>query len=322
MHTNAIEINAGVNGATPRSLRPVSAPFGYYGSKQRLASKIVAKLPPHNAWVEAFCGSAALTLAKKPAPIEVLNDINGEIVNFFHVLRDDSSELCRLLSLTPYARQELHEARLKADDLSDVERARRFFVAAMMAINGAFGKDKGGFSFSNSYSRRGMEARVSRWNAMPDHLMAVAERLKLARIENKDAIKLLNEFSDRPATLVYLDPPYLADREHGYDHDEKTEEFHERLLKNVTRAKCMVLLSGYENELYQDYLTKNRGWHRRTTKTTTRGHNGKDSQREEIVWFNEQYRTARQAKRIPVHLSKQEREYGKINPRRATRGAI
>lgn len=316
MYKKTLEIHPDVNGANARLLRPVSAPFGYYGSKQRLAPKIIAQLPPHNAWVEAFCGSAALTLAKKPAPIEVINDINGEIINFFHVLRDDSSELCRLLSLTPYARQELHEARLKADDLSDVERARRFFVAAMMAINGAFGRDKGGFSFSNSYSRRGMEARVSRWNAMPDHLMAVAERLKLARIENKDAIKLLSEFSDRPATLVYLDPPYLADREHGYDHDQKTEEFHERLLKRVTRAKCMVLLSGYENDLYRDYLTKDRGWNWRTAKTTTRGHNGKDSLREEIIWFNAHYAAARNSKRVPIYLSRKERAYGKANPKR------
>jgi DNA adenine methylase len=256
-------------------------------------------------------------LAKKPAPIEVINDINGEIVNFFHVLRDDSSEICRLLSLTPYARQELYEARVKTTDLSDAERARRFFVAAMMAINGCFGKDKGGFSFSNSYSRRAMEARVSRWNAMPDHLKAVADRLKLVRIENKDAIKLFREFMDRPATLVYLDPPYLADRENGYDHDQKSEEFHERLLKTAIKAKCMVLISAYENDLYQDYLTKDRGWQRRTTKTTTRGNNGKDSKREEIVWFNEQYASARKSNRIPVRLSRNEKKYGKVNPKRS-----
>jgi DNA adenine methylase len=316
MHTKAIRIDTGANGTSPGVCRPVSAPFGYYGSKQRLASRIVADLPPHNAWVEAFCGSAALTLAKKPAPIEVINDINGEIVNFFHVLRDDSNEMCRLLSLTPYARQELHEARVKATRLSDVERARRFFIAAMMAINGCFGKDKGGFSFSNSYSRRGMEARVSRWNAMPDHLKAVADRLKTVRIENKDAIKLFREFMDRPATLVYLDPPYLADRNHGYDHDQKSEEFHEHLLKTATKAKCMVLISGYQNDLYQDYLAKDRGWRKRTTKTTTRGHNGKDSDREEIVWFNEQYQTARRSKRIPVRFSGNETDNGKVNPKR------
>ncbi|MBK9521355.1 MAG: DNA adenine methylase [Rhodocyclaceae bacterium] len=83
---------------------PLKAPFGYYGGKQRVASKIVGTLPVHNAWVEAFCGSAALTCAKQPAAIEVINDINGEVVNFFRHLRDNSAELCRVIKLTPYSR--------------------------------------------------------------------------------------------------------------------------------------------------------------------------------------------------------------------------
>src|SRR5437660_3453493 len=85
----------------------LKAPFGYYGCKQRLSARIVTALPPHNAWVEAFCGSAAVTLAKEPAPIEVINDIHGEIVNFFRQLRQNTAELQRLIRFTPYSRQEL-----------------------------------------------------------------------------------------------------------------------------------------------------------------------------------------------------------------------
>jgi DNA adenine methylase len=301
---------------TAQEWRPLSAPFGYYGSKQRLAARIVADLPPHNAWVDAFCGSAAVTLAKKPAPIEVINDLNGDIVNFFRHLRDNSTEMCRLLRLTPYAREELQRARLPATSISGVERARRFFVAAMMAINGCFGEAKGGFSFSNSYVRRGMEARVSRWKTMPDYLELVAERLSQVRIENKDAMKLFHDFMDRPATLVYFDPPYLGDRRRGYDHDQESEEFHEGLLRAATRARCMVLLSGYENDLYDDYLTRTRGWRKRRIKTATRGHNGKDFEREEIVWFNERYCNALKVGRVPVRLSAKESRYRKVNPRR------
>ncbi len=296
--------------------RPLSAPFGYFGAKQRLATRIVADLPPHNAWVDAFCGSAAVTLAKKPAPIEIINDLNGEVVNFFRQLRDNSTEVCRLLKLTPYAREELQRARLPEAKLSGPERARRFFVAAMMAFNGCFGEAAGGFSFSNSYARRGMEARVSRWKTMPDYLGLIADRLSQVRIENKDAVNLFRDFADRPATLVYFDPPYLANRTRGYDHDEDSEEFHERLLKAAMRAKCMVLLSGYENDLYDDNLTRSRGWHKRRMKTTTRGHNGKDSKREEIIWFNEQYYNALRCGRIPVRLSAKESRYQKVNPKR------
>src|ERR1700682_5844797 len=96
--------------------------FGYFGSKLRIAAKLGGQLPPHSAWVELFCGSAAMTLAKQPAPIEVINDLNGEIVNFFRQLRDNSAQLRDVISLTPYARAEFEMARSEGNGLSDLER--------------------------------------------------------------------------------------------------------------------------------------------------------------------------------------------------------
>src|SRR5439155_9506858 len=125
----------------------MSTAFGYFGSKKRLAVKLCSQLPPHHAWVEMFCGSAALTLAKPPAPIEVINDLDKEIVNVFVQLRKNEKRLCRLIALTPYAREELHRARIPQLKPSDLERARRFLVSSMMAINGVFGGDRGGFSY-------------------------------------------------------------------------------------------------------------------------------------------------------------------------------
>jgi DNA adenine methylase len=306
-----------VNGrAGEEKWRPLTAPFGYYGCKQRLSSRIVADLPPHNAWVEAFCGSAAVTLAKKPAPIEVINDIHGEITNFFEQLRDHGKQMQESIRLTPYARKELEKARSDKTSAGKMERARRFFVAAMMSINGSFGEDEGGFSFSNSYTRRGMEARVSRWTSMPDHLALVAERLRRVRIENRDALKLFKGFTSRPATLVYFDPPYFAKRRQGYDYDQPTVEFHTKLLEAVVKAKCMVLLSGYDNQLYNKYLHASGGWHKRTLATTTRGHNGQNFAREEVLWSNKAYQQAQASNRVPIHLSAQERRYKKINPER------
>lgn len=295
---------------------PLRAPFGYYGGKQRVASQIVGELPVHNAWVEAFCGSATLTLAKKPVPIEVINDINGDVVNFFRQLRNNSSKLCDAIRLTPYSREEFKLARLREKDLPDLERARCFYIAAMMAINGSFGKDCGGFSISNSYARRDMEARVSRWTAMPSHLELIANRLRRVRVENKDAIELFRDFMARPATLMYLDPPYLADRSHGYDHDERSETYHEQLLVMANKAKCMVLISGYESELYNELLTSEKGWHRRQIKATTRGHNGKDSERTEIVWVNKQYMNVLKSGRVPLRFSAAEKKHKKVNPER------
>ena len=146
--------------------------------------------------------------------------------------------------------------------------------------------------------------------------MLVAERLRQVRIENRDALKLLDDFINRPATLVYLDPPYFADRKAGYEHDQNSAEYHERLLNVAVRARCMLFISGYESDLYNDYLTHARGWQKRRFKTTTRGHNGKDSEREEIIWHNQQYSDALKSGRVPVHFSAKEKRYGKLNPER------
>ena len=152
-----------------------------------MASKILELLPPHNCWVELFCGSAAITLAKEAAPIEVLNDIDGNIINVFEQLRNRPEELIRAIELTPYAREEFLQARASIDIENDLERARRFLVEAMMSINGVLAGNKGGFSYSNSYKRSEKEARVSRWQNFPDRLRKVADRLRDARIERLDA---------------------------------------------------------------------------------------------------------------------------------------
>ncbi len=134
--------------------KKVNPPFGYFGSKNKLALKLCQDLPHHNCWVEAFGGSLAMTLAKPQALIEIVNDIDRDVVNLFLQLRNNSEELCRSAALTPYSKFEFENAKLNEED-SDLERARKFLVQAMMAINGAFGADKGGFSYSQSYTREG-----------------------------------------------------------------------------------------------------------------------------------------------------------------------
>lgn len=291
--------------------------FGYLGSKLRIASKLCADLPPHNAWVELFCGSAAMTFAKSPAPIEVINDINGEIVNFFEQLRNNGEELLRLITLTPYAREEFDIARSNGSKkFSKVERARRFFVAAMMAINGSFGDAPGGFSLSNSYTRKGMEARVSRWIGMPDYLHPIIQRLQNIRIERKDGLTLFKEFMNRPATLVYCDPPYLGKRTRGYDFDQITSAFHEKLLGQMVRAKCMVFVSGYENELYDEVLVRDHHWTKKIIQAVTKGNNGKSFERQEVVWCNPAYCKAQTTGSLQLRLTKAESYNKKVNPQR------
>lgn len=299
-----------------RKSKKINTPFGYFGSKNKIALQLCENLPPHNCWVEAFCGSASLTLKKKPSPIEIINDIDNEIVNLFEQLRDNHKNLCHAVLMTPYAEQELINARTRRENISDLERARRFLVQSMMAINGVFGEAQGGFSYSDSYSRNGHDARVNRWNNLPERLELVVERLKSVRIENKDARKLLKRYIDRPATLIYLDPPYFSDRVKGYGSDAIDIDFHIELLELVNKAKSMIFISGYHSELYDFFLSADMGWERREIKTSTKDATGKNHLRNEIIWMNKYFINAAKGNKVPINLSEKERKQGKVNPER------
>lgn len=309
---------------TPETLRakPAKAPFGYYGAKLRIANRIIQALPPHHAWVEAFCGSAAITLAKRPVPIEVINDRDGEIVNVFDQLRNNADALCGAVALTPYARAEFERARKATKRATPLERARRFLAATMMTVNGTMASTNCGFSFSQSYAREGHEARVNRWYNLPERLKRVVERLRGVRVENRDACELVGMFADRPATLIYLDPPYYTKRAHGYVIDANDAIFHSKLLEICCRAQCMLLISGYQNELYDRLLRRSDGWRKWCIRTHTRDTTGKDYDRTEVLWVNAAFVKAREVGRVPINLTKYERSQNKINPPRRGRPRV
>ena len=186
----------------------------------------------------------------------------------------------------------------------------------MMSVNGTMDSSRSGFSLSQSYAREGKEARVNRWYNLPARLEKVVERLRGVRVENRDACELLKMFADRPATLMYLDPPYYTKRDHGYVIDANDRQFHADLLAVCQKANCMLLLSGYQNDLYEKVLTRKKGWTKRVIETHTRDTTGKDFARCEVLWMNAQYRRAKRENKIPIRLKKKEREQNKLNPPR------
>lgn len=158
---------------------------------------------------------------------------------------------------------------------------------------------------------------MNRWYNLPERISKAAERLRSVRVENKDGNKLLEQYLHRPATLVYLDPPYLADRTNGYSHDENNPEFHRTLLKLANRAHCMIFISGYANDLYEQLLTVENGWSRRIIEATTRDSSGQIHKRTEVVWMNKYFQKAQAFSEIPIVLTKKEAKQKKLNPSRA-----
>ena len=264
-------------------------------------------------------GRRLLLWQKSARTLKVLNDLDGDIVNVFRQLRDKHDELIRAIKFTPYAREEFWASLPDVGEDDDLERARKFLVRAMMAVNGVLGQGRGGFSHSNSYARGGREARVNRWVNYPERLEAVASRLRDVRIENRDAIELLKMFSNRPATLVYIDPPYLTDRTSGYSVDVEDEQFHVKLLEQANMARCMIAISGYDSDVYRRHLSAANGWNRIDLGAYTRTTNGNAISREERLWMNNVATRAMRDKAIPIRLSSKEKAEGKVNPIRDSR---
>lgn len=245
-----------------------------------------------------------------------INDLDGQIVNLFDQLRNNAEVLCRAVALTPYSRGEFQFSREPHEGLEPLERARRFLVATMMTVNATIGSSHCGFSYSQSYARGGKEARVNRWYNLPARLEKVVERLRGIRVENRDACELLKMFADRPATLMYLDSPYYTKRAHRYVIDANDRQFHADLLAICQKAKCMLLISGYQNDLYEEMLTPEKGWTKWTIETHTRDTTGKDYARTEILWMNAQFQRAKREDKIPIRLTKKEQKENKLNPPR------
>ena len=158
-------------------------------------------------------------------------------------------------------------------------------------------------------------ARVNRWYHLPERLERVSERLRSIRIENRDARELISMFKNRPATLMYLDPPYNIARKQHYNVDID-ENYHIELLDKCTESKAMILISGYENDLYNSKLNIKNGWTKKYLSTSTRDTSGKEHQRTEVLWTNEYFEYALKVKNIPIELDPKEIQLNKLNPER------
>ena len=253
-------------------------PLRWLGGKWRLAQWIIGMFPPHLCYVEPFGGAASVLLQKQPSRLEVYNDLDQEVVNFFVVLRTNLKELVQLIELTPFARDELLGAMESTKE--PLERARRFYVRCWQAFQPGSGYDSTpSWRLQKDWARG--KSVIDEWNTT-SHLLAVATRLKHVEIENRPALEVLQRF-DSARTLFYVDPPYVMDtRQMGtqtrYKY-EMTDKDHLQLSQMLRSLSGMVILSGYESELYNEFYGD---WHK-VSKTTTTNGNGTST---EYLWLS------------------------------------
>lgn len=252
--------------------------LNYPGSKWNIAWQLVELIPPHHSYVEPYFGSGAVLFNKAPSAIETVNDLDGEVVNLFRCIQQDSERLARLVMTTPFSR-EVYDMQFETDNsyADRYQRAAGFLVRCWQG----YGFRTNGYKVGWRNDVQGRESMYALWNwyRLPDWIIEVAERLRKVQIECRPALEVTGRFN-YPNVFMYIDPPYLLDTRQGkqYRH-EMTDADHRELLQAILQSRAKIMISGYESEMYNEYL---QGWQKGYF--TSCAEKGKP--RQEVVWMN------------------------------------
>jgi DNA adenine methylase len=264
----------------------VSAPpVPYFGGKQRIAERIADLLPVHKHYVEPYCGGLSVLAAKRPSTLETVNDLDGDVMLFWRVLRDRPLELARACAMTPHSRAE-HRLSRDREGLDDLERARRIWVALTQGRAGQMMATGWRCYIDPAGTPMGMSGYLAGY---VDRMSAMADRLHHVSLECRPALDVIAAYGANAATLLYVDPPYLGTTRPGsassYRREMKGTEDHVLLADALRDTKASVVLSGYPSDLYADLYAD---WHRTDLATWTgQGNAGhRDGARVEVLWSN------------------------------------
>ncbi|MEC4016035.1 DNA adenine methylase [Streptomyces sp. H27-D2] len=259
----------------------MKSPVPYFGSKQRIAPWIVSLLPPHQHYVEPYCGGLSVLLAKPAATMETVNDLDHELMTFWRVLRDQPTELVRACALTPHSRAELAAAQEETDTCGDLELARRIWCRLTQGRSGTLRSTGWRYYIDPAGSATSMPGYMA---AYVDRLAASAERLRAVSLESLPALDLISKYGSRDDVLLYVDPPYLGTTRpwSNYRVEMREESDHRDLAAALAGCRASVVLSGYASDLYRELYD---GWYSADMSTMT-GNASAGKGRTEVLWSN------------------------------------
>ena len=230
----------------------MKTPISYYGGKQTLAPIILELIPEHKIYCEPFLGGAAVYFAKKPSKVEVINDTNSELINFYEVVKNDFTALEREIAITLHSRTKHRQAQVIYANPDMFDRIKRAWAVWMLAnisygckLDGVFGYDRSGTASKKlANKRKGFTEEY-------------AIRLQNTQIECCDALRIIRS-RDTEETFFYIDPPYVgADQGH---YDGYSQEDFDALLALLEEIKGKFLLSSYRNAALTECVKRN-GWY-------------------------------------------------------------
>lgn len=254
----------------------------YPGSKWRIAKWIIDHFPPHHSYLEPFFGSGAVLFTKERSNIETVNDLDGNVVNFFEWVQKDPERLAKEIYWIPYARDVFENACVQMNHETDsFYRAVTFCTRMMMGCGFRTNETKVGWK--KDVQGREAAYAAKQWCELPETILEAAERLRGVQIENRPALELIPRYN-YPNVLIYADPPYVISTRYGkqYRH-EMTDHDHEELLYTLREHRGPAFVSGYDNPLYNEIL---KDWHREEILTTTQS----NTRRHEVLWMNGEYK--------------------------------
>ena len=227
----------------------MKTPLSYYGGKQQLAARILGLIPEHRVYCEPFLGGAAVFFAKEPSPAEIINDTNGEIINFYEVLQRDFPALEKEITISLHSRKQHRHAQVIYENPEMFGRVKRAWAVWMLAnasygcmLDGGFGYDRVGTCSKKLKNKRAFFS------------VDYAVRLQQAQIECCDALRIIRS-RDTAETFFYLDPPYV-----GYDqghYDGYTQDDFDALLNLLEGLQGKFLLSSFRNKALSDFAGRN-----------------------------------------------------------------